>query len=196
MWELRDGKLIKYRCHVGHGYTPEGLVAAQSEALETALWSALRALEENADLRRRMARRAAKGNWPQLVRQYEQQATETEERATVIRNLLLSDTPADGHQAEPTLQEQRKKAGKKAAARKPNGRQRNGRQANGRQGKAEAGDGQAARVRRPEKGDGAGGKARVAHGRGGAAGKAAGPARRKPSGTRDSSTVPVRGRGT
>jgi two-component system, chemotaxis family, protein-glutamate methylesterase/glutaminase len=196
LWELRDGRLIKYRCHVGHGYTPDGLVAAQSEALETALWSALRALEENADLRRRMARRAAKGNWPQLVRQYELQAAETEERATVIRNLLLSDKPADGHQAEPTLDEQRKKAGKKADARKANGRQANGRHGNGRQGKAESGERQAARVRRSEKGNGGGGKAQAAHARGGASGKGSGSTRRKTSGTRDSSTVPVRGGGT
>jgi two-component system chemotaxis response regulator CheB len=195
LWELRDGKLIKYRCHVGHGYTPDGLIAAQSEALETALWSALRALEENADLRRRMARRAAKGNWPQLVRQYEQQATETEERATVIRNLLLSEKSADGHQAAPTLEEQRKKAGKAAAARKANGRQGNGRQGNGRSGNAGSGDGRAERGRRSEKGNGAGGKAHAAHGRG-ALGKGAGSARRKTSGTRDSSTVPVRGSGT
>jgi len=189
LWELRDGKLTKYRCHVGHGYTPDGLIAAQSEALETALWSALRALEENADLRRRMARRAAKGNWPQLVRQYEQQAIETEERATVIRNLLLSEQPVDGHQAPSALEEQRKKAGKKAAARKGNGRQ-----GNGRRGDVESGNGRAGRVRRAERGSGTRGKA-AAHARGGT-GKGSGRAARKTSGTRDSSTVPVRGSGT
>ena len=181
MWELRDGKLIKYRCHVGHGYSPEGLMAAQSEALETALWGALRALEENADLRRRMARRAARGNWPQLVRQYEQQASETEERATVIRNLLLSEQPADGHQAGPALEEQRKKAAKKAPARKANGRQ---------------GKGRAADDGRPGRGNGARPKKSAPARRGGAAARGGASARRNTSGTRDNATVPVRGSGT
>jgi two-component system, chemotaxis family, protein-glutamate methylesterase/glutaminase len=171
LWEMRDGKLIKYRCHVGHGYTPDGLVAAQSEALETALWSALRALEENADLRRRMARRAAKGNWPQLVRQYEQQAADTEERATVIRNLLLSDRPSDGHQAPSTVEEKRQKAATKKAA-----------QGNGR---APGGAGSV----KSAKGNGT--KARPPRGRAPAA-KARGSASR---GARDSSTVPIRGSG-
>jgi two-component system chemotaxis response regulator CheB len=97
IWELRDGKLVKYRCHVGHSYTPEGFIAAQSERLEGALWTALRALEENAAVRRRMADRAE--NWPGIARQFSLQAEESESRASVIREILLSDKVTDGNQS-------------------------------------------------------------------------------------------------
>jgi two-component system chemotaxis response regulator CheB len=53
-----DGSVSRFSCQVGHVYSPESLVEGQSEALEGALWAALRSLEERADLLRRMARRA------------------------------------------------------------------------------------------------------------------------------------------
>jgi two-component system chemotaxis response regulator CheB len=56
--ETDEGRLTRFACQVGHVYSPESLVDGQAEALEGALWAALRSLEERADLLRRMARRA------------------------------------------------------------------------------------------------------------------------------------------
>jgi two-component system chemotaxis response regulator CheB len=92
LWERKDGKVLRYQCHVGHSYTADILVAEKNEQLEAVLWSALRALEENADLRRRMARRAENG--PPTIRQmgqkYEKQAKEAEDRAAILRELLTN----------------------------------------------------------------------------------------------------------
>jgi two-component system chemotaxis response regulator CheB len=57
LWELRDGDLLRFRCHVGHAFSSESLMAEQSEELENALWAALRSLEENAALSLRMGQR-------------------------------------------------------------------------------------------------------------------------------------------
>src|SRR5438067_5091029 len=46
LWEQKEGLLVRFTCQVGHAYSPESLVTEQGRALETALWSALRALEE------------------------------------------------------------------------------------------------------------------------------------------------------
>lgn len=92
IWELSKGKLVKYRCHVGHTYTPQGLLAAQTEDVESAMWTALRALEENAAIHRRMAKRS-EGKWPVLAKQYEKQAKVVEDRAQVIREVLLAERP-------------------------------------------------------------------------------------------------------
>ena len=51
------------------------------------MWTALRALEENAELRRRMCRRAQDSNLGALAQQCEQAAIEAENRARLIREV-------------------------------------------------------------------------------------------------------------
>ncbi len=58
LWEMRDGELLRFRCRVGHAYSSESLFAGQSESVEAALWTALRALEEKATLSQRLAAQA------------------------------------------------------------------------------------------------------------------------------------------
>lgn len=58
LWEIRNNGMLRYRCHVGHVYSMDSLVSEQANAVETALWSAIRALEEKAALARRMAAQA------------------------------------------------------------------------------------------------------------------------------------------
>jgi two-component system chemotaxis response regulator CheB len=89
LWEAKSGNVLKFRCHVGHSYTADSLTAAQAERLESALWTALRALEESIALRRRMAHRYANANLRALSKEYRDQARDSEERAKLIRKLLL-----------------------------------------------------------------------------------------------------------
>jgi two-component system chemotaxis response regulator CheB len=46
LWELRDEKLRRYRCRLGHAFTAESLLEGQSEAIEYALWAAVRTMED------------------------------------------------------------------------------------------------------------------------------------------------------
>jgi two-component system chemotaxis response regulator CheB len=96
LWELKDGELLHYRCHVGHAYTADALIAGQDGAVEEALWTALRTLEESAGLRRRYAREARTRKQNYLASNYEQRAEQIEDRAGVIRQVLLRrDLPED-----------------------------------------------------------------------------------------------------
>lgn len=59
LWEHLDPDgYVRFKCHVGHAFSPDSLETAQSEGLEMAMWSALRTLEERGDLFRRLARRS------------------------------------------------------------------------------------------------------------------------------------------
>jgi two-component system, chemotaxis family, protein-glutamate methylesterase/glutaminase len=45
--QVHGGGPLRFRCHTGHAYTAETLVALASEAIEDTLWSAVRAMDEN-----------------------------------------------------------------------------------------------------------------------------------------------------
>jgi len=48
--ELHDGEMTRYRCHTGHAFSIESLLADQNQEVESALYAALRAIDENATL--------------------------------------------------------------------------------------------------------------------------------------------------
>jgi two-component system chemotaxis response regulator CheB len=86
---LREvGESCAFRCHVGHAFSNAAFLSAQAGALDGALWSALRALEESAALRARMAVKAWDGGLEGLARGYEAQAAQAKEHARAIRELI------------------------------------------------------------------------------------------------------------
>lgn len=89
LWELSNGNLIRFRCRTGHAYSVESLLAEQSDVLEQALWSALRALKEKAQLTRRLADRAKERKQSLTASRFEEQLQETERDAEVIRKVLV-----------------------------------------------------------------------------------------------------------
>jgi two-component system, chemotaxis family, protein-glutamate methylesterase/glutaminase len=52
--QLKEGNRVRFRCHTGHAYSTEALLAEIGEAIEQALWNAIRAFEEGELLMRRM----------------------------------------------------------------------------------------------------------------------------------------------
>jgi two-component system chemotaxis response regulator CheB len=89
MLERDEGGLVRFACQVGHAYSPESLDEEQGEALESALWTAIRSLDERADLLRRMARRADRHGADPTVDRLSQKAEIATGHADEIRNTLL-----------------------------------------------------------------------------------------------------------
>ena len=88
LWELASD-VPQFRCRVGHGYSLTGLVDAQDDAVERAIWAAVRSLEENRSLRRRLAEDAEKRNQAFIARLFRNRAQEREQHAEVLRALLV-----------------------------------------------------------------------------------------------------------
>jgi len=95
LWEMHDDQLLRYRCHVGHAFSAESLNEGQSQMLEVALWSAVRALEEKMILARRIVERARKSNHHRAVELFETRAREAEEHSSVLRQVLLNEQNRD-----------------------------------------------------------------------------------------------------
>jgi two-component system chemotaxis response regulator CheB len=89
LWEIQTEGLRRYRCRVGHAWSPESLLTQQSEALEAALWIALRTLEERAALARRLAEPARRRGHSITATRFEEQAAEAQQAARLVRDLLL-----------------------------------------------------------------------------------------------------------
>jgi two-component system chemotaxis response regulator CheB len=94
LWQIDESKQFRFRCHTGHGFTPQTLLAAQNAQLESALWSAVRSFRERAALHREMGRRAQERQGGSTAEFHERRAGDEEAKAELIRR-LLAPHPAD-----------------------------------------------------------------------------------------------------
>src|SRR5262249_30815493 len=79
---------IEFRCHVGHAFSLDSMIAEQAEQVEAALWAAIRALEESEMLAQRMANSSGQ----QLGYRFQEKAQAMRQHAALIRRILLSGT--------------------------------------------------------------------------------------------------------
>jgi two-component system chemotaxis response regulator CheB len=89
LWQVDDKGLIRFRCHVGHAYNGESLLTEQTEALEAALWTAVRTFKEKSVLGRQMAAsELAKGNAAAASRFREQAEQADRYGELIVRHVL------------------------------------------------------------------------------------------------------------
>jgi two-component system chemotaxis response regulator CheB len=88
VWEIQDGTLVRFRCRVGHAFTAETILAQQDEALEEALWTALKTLEERASLTQRMLQQAQQRGQRWLVQNSEDTLQRTEQHIRTLMSVL------------------------------------------------------------------------------------------------------------
>jgi two-component system chemotaxis response regulator CheB len=99
LWELQEGKLVRFRCRVGHSFGVESLAKELSQASETALWAAMRALEEKAAMQRRIA--DGLGQNRTALRMRDQSAAD-ETNARLIRDMIFQrDAALETDKAQP-----------------------------------------------------------------------------------------------
>lgn len=89
LWEINNGNFLRFRCRTGHAFSPGSLFAEQSDALEQALWVALRALKEQSALSRKLAKRAKARNHSITANRFAEQAQEADSKADLIRRVLV-----------------------------------------------------------------------------------------------------------
>lgn len=86
--ETEEGGMLRLRCRVGHIYSPDSLMADQTQAVERALWAAIRSMEEQAEFSNRLAENSRQKRRVRLARRFAEKAESSRENASVLRELL------------------------------------------------------------------------------------------------------------
>ena len=96
LWEIEDGGMLRYRCHVGHAYAAETVLASQGAEIDRLLWTLLRSHQERASLAWRMAEKERAEGRHGLAVQLERRAGEYEQDAELVRSLMRNGRAAGG----------------------------------------------------------------------------------------------------
>ena len=94
LFEVKHGKLLRFRCHTGHAFNAEALLQNAQHLLEETLWVALRMMEERKNL---LTSLAVRGESPYSMQQ-EERIEEIKKHINRLREFLLTgsqDPPAD-----------------------------------------------------------------------------------------------------
>ena len=91
LWDLSAEGPMRFRCEVGHAHTAATLGEAQTEVVEKALWTALRALEDKVELSRRRGAQAAGRGLDSFVAQFAIEEEAARQNAAALRVILRLD---------------------------------------------------------------------------------------------------------
>ena len=86
---LKEGKIIRYRCHTGHAFTASSLMAETTKVVEESFWKAVRSLEETVILLEQSGRHFAEGGNQEAAEEFLVRARETRERALKTREFAF-----------------------------------------------------------------------------------------------------------
>jgi two-component system, chemotaxis family, protein-glutamate methylesterase/glutaminase len=92
---VTTGRALHYICHAGHSYSPETYLAARDDNIESAVWTALSAMQEKVAVLGGLAARAAEAGDDEAHRRHHAVAADVNRAADLLsKQLLAADPPA------------------------------------------------------------------------------------------------------
>jgi two-component system chemotaxis response regulator CheB len=86
---LREGKILRFRCHTGHAFSADALLTANGEELEARLWDAVRASDEAVILLNRLGEEFAKSGNTAAAEKCFDEAREAHEHSQPVREAAI-----------------------------------------------------------------------------------------------------------
>ena len=90
--EIKEGRLVRFRCHTGHAFTIKSLLADVTDAIDTSLWDTLRAIEERILILRQIEEMAKDEGAIGQAKAAGERAKAADDRVEALRRLLLDGT--------------------------------------------------------------------------------------------------------
>jgi two-component system chemotaxis response regulator CheB len=88
--QIADDDRVRFRCHVGHGYSVHTLLTSYSEQIERSLWTAIRSLEETTLFLDELTRHANVASVVGDSNQFASRAAEARKDSAALRELVNS----------------------------------------------------------------------------------------------------------
>jgi two-component system, chemotaxis family, protein-glutamate methylesterase/glutaminase len=85
---LNEGNRVRFRCHTGHAFSTDALIAAITSTIEENLWSAIRNVRECVMLLNLLGDHHASLNQPKLAALYFKKAGDAEQRENILRSAV------------------------------------------------------------------------------------------------------------
>ena len=86
--QLKENGRTRFRCHTGHAYSADSLLAELTESVEETMWSAIRSIDESAMLMRHMAEHVGESDGGAAER-FMEKAREAERRSQLVRRAVF-----------------------------------------------------------------------------------------------------------
>ncbi|MBI2735125.1 MAG: chemotaxis protein CheB [Rhodospirillales bacterium] len=96
LWEIDDGSMLRFRCHVGHAFSADTVLVSQDEEIDRLLGTLLRSHQERAALTNRMAKHERANEHHALADHLESRARDYEHDVKIMRKLLRSGEAGSG----------------------------------------------------------------------------------------------------
>ena len=87
--QIEEGRMVRFRCHTGHAYSPTSLLVEVNEAIDNGIWDVVRVVEERILLLRQMADMAAAAGKGSEAQRLRSKAELAEEKCRPLRELVL-----------------------------------------------------------------------------------------------------------
>jgi two-component system, chemotaxis family, protein-glutamate methylesterase/glutaminase len=93
--QLKDESLLRFRCHTGHAYSAQSLLAEITNKMEGSLWTAVRTFDEGALLMRQIADHMNQGEHDATSQDLLRCAEETKQRGDRIKEIAMAKGAGD-----------------------------------------------------------------------------------------------------
>ena len=88
LWEIKRNGPARYRCHTGHAFTARVLESLQGDAVEDAIWGAIRALHEQERLFTKLCERELQSGNTEAAGEYRAKAAQAQAHSQALRDLI------------------------------------------------------------------------------------------------------------
>ncbi|MBW4470614.1 MAG: chemotaxis protein CheB [Stenomitos rutilans HA7619-LM2] len=88
--QLKENNLIRFRCHTGHAYSLNSLLAEVTQSIEESLWDGIRTIEESEMLMTHTAKHLHEVNEHEAADLLLQKAEDAKRRAKLVRQAVMS----------------------------------------------------------------------------------------------------------